>query len=262
MTAPQHLLCIETGFPGLGLILIKAEQGQWMKLDESYQAEPQAATRFVTASCRDLLYRHSLRLNDLHGVVINLGPGSFTGIKIGLAFVHGLKAGHPHLKIYPNHTLGLLQRHGAVHFSKPLVHNFVFLGATRTQGYCAFSSNLTAERVSAAESDHRVTLAACSVEGTQISFRFQEETGYDLDFQIPAQSSCVVIDSWPSLEESLVANGHSLTKIAPGELLGIIGEGVVKDLGAHVLLPQDTIPRPLFLRRSAPEEKLLPPVKL
>ena len=262
MTRPEFLLLVETGFSGLGLILFKKNQSAWLKVDQVWQNEPQAATRFISFSCRAILSKHSLESKHLTGVVFNVGPGSFTGIKIGLAFVSGLKAGCSNVRLYPINTLSLLQHQGAAFFGKNLREPFVFHAATRTQGYCALTLGLqTGSRVGPWSPIYQTTLAACSVEEEQISFRFQEESGYDLSFKIPQDSTCILIDSWPLLEERLVRMGLHVIKTSSMDLLEVIEAGVLQFLRTGMLAQSDILPKPVFLRRSAPEEKMLPAIK-
>jgi tRNA threonylcarbamoyladenosine biosynthesis protein TsaB len=63
------------------------------------EAEPVAAERLgppakmsdlLPAALVDLLRRTGLTLDDVHGFAVGLGPGSFTGLRIGLATVKGL----------------------------------------------------------------------------------------------------------------------------------------------------------------------------
>jgi tRNA threonylcarbamoyl adenosine modification protein YeaZ len=47
----------------------------------------------------DLLWRTGLQWSDLSGLVIADGPGSFTGLRIGLATAKGILAAQPHVQL-------------------------------------------------------------------------------------------------------------------------------------------------------------------
>ena len=63
----------------------------------------------LTPAVRDLLASHSLRVRDLEAVALSIGPGSFTGLRIGLSFVKGLVFG-TNVKVVTVPTLEALAR--------------------------------------------------------------------------------------------------------------------------------------------------------
>lgn len=42
---------------------------------------------------REMLHEAQIRLSDLRGLGVTLGPGSFTGLRVGLSFMRGLRLG-------------------------------------------------------------------------------------------------------------------------------------------------------------------------
>lgn len=69
----------------------------------------------------------SLQMGQISGLTVGIGPGSFTGIKIGLAFCYGICLANAGIKILGLKTLGLLAE-GA----EPIV-----LPITKTHAYFA-----------------------------------------------------------------------------------------------------------------------------
>jgi len=45
---------------------------------------------FLVPTIKDILEKVNLKLNDINGIAISLGPGSFTGLRIGLGVAKGL----------------------------------------------------------------------------------------------------------------------------------------------------------------------------
>lgn len=80
------ILAIDTATRWLGLALhdgtaVLAEIG-WRCLNNH--------TIELTPAIRDLLQRHQLSSADLGGIAVAIGPGSYTGLRVGLAVAKGL----------------------------------------------------------------------------------------------------------------------------------------------------------------------------
>lgn len=57
-----------------------------------------------------LLDKNRIPFKEIGNIAVVIGPGSFTGIRIGTALVKGLCAGDPSHKVYPISTLDLMSR--------------------------------------------------------------------------------------------------------------------------------------------------------
>lgn len=57
-----------------------------------------------------LLEKNGLSFKDIGNIAVVVGPGSFTGIRIGVALVKGLCAGDPNHMVYPISTLDLMSK--------------------------------------------------------------------------------------------------------------------------------------------------------
>ena len=85
-------LCIDTSFLGSRLAVLDIEDDfkvSWSHLSLDRQ------TTLVNPleSLDEFLNTSSLQYSDIKGVLVGVGPGSFTGIKIGLSFAYGLLQG-------------------------------------------------------------------------------------------------------------------------------------------------------------------------
>lgn len=77
--------------------------------------------RVVDANCKqaesvlpqidDILNANNLSISDINEIAVVVGPGSFTGIRIGVALVKGICAGNKNINVYPISTLDLMARH-------------------------------------------------------------------------------------------------------------------------------------------------------
>lgn len=57
-----------------------------------------------------LLEKNKIPFKEIGNIAVVIGPGSFTGIRIGTALVKGLCAGDPNHRVYPISTLDLLSK--------------------------------------------------------------------------------------------------------------------------------------------------------
>ncbi|MDD3806738.1 MAG: tRNA (adenosine(37)-N6)-threonylcarbamoyltransferase complex dimerization subunit type 1 TsaB [Candidatus Marinimicrobia bacterium] len=80
------LLAVETSsyVCGVSLCTPEGEKDQQILIDTKIHAEKLAGI------CNDLLTRNGINVSQLDGIAVSAGPGSFTGLRIGMSFVKGL----------------------------------------------------------------------------------------------------------------------------------------------------------------------------
>jgi tRNA threonylcarbamoyladenosine biosynthesis protein TsaB len=86
------ILSIDTCGPSGSVALGQLIAGNLQLLGQTELAGRTYSTTLVSAVA-DLLSSNSLVLRDLHGIVAVNGPGSFTGVRVGLSAVKGLAEG-------------------------------------------------------------------------------------------------------------------------------------------------------------------------
>ena len=79
-------LAIETTSASAGTCLLEGEE----VLEERWLEEGTRHGVGLLPAVRDILDRHSLRPSQIRNIAVSLGPGSFTGIRIGLASARSL----------------------------------------------------------------------------------------------------------------------------------------------------------------------------
>jgi tRNA threonylcarbamoyladenosine biosynthesis protein TsaB len=94
---PPLLLTIQTAMPAGGLAISDGDH----LLAEINLDVRRTATEWLLPSIEDLLFKANLAKGDIDGIGIVLGPGSFTGLRVGLATAKGLSlaAGCPLLGV-------------------------------------------------------------------------------------------------------------------------------------------------------------------
>lgn len=77
------------------------------KLYQRAAITPREHSQRVLGFVEEVLAEAKLNLADVHGIVCGYGPGSFTGVRIGVAICQGLAFSHT-LPVYPVSTLAAL----------------------------------------------------------------------------------------------------------------------------------------------------------
>jgi tRNA threonylcarbamoyl adenosine modification protein YeaZ len=97
------LLCIDTS-TNLGSVCLR-HKGRTESIDIS---KPNAQAAALVPAIESLLNAHGIWYNDLDALATTIGPGSFTGLRIGLAAARTIAFMHPGLTLYPFTTLECL----------------------------------------------------------------------------------------------------------------------------------------------------------
>ncbi len=82
------VLAIETSTPACSVALRMGDT-----VISRYCEEPRSHTTLVMSMVDEVLGQASIKATDLNGLAVTLGPGSFTGLRIGFATVQGLAFG-------------------------------------------------------------------------------------------------------------------------------------------------------------------------
>ena len=82
------MLAIETSTPACSVALRVGDA-----VISRYCEEPRSHTRLVMSMIDEVLGEAGIKPNQLDGLAVTLGPGSFTGLRIGFATVQGLAFG-------------------------------------------------------------------------------------------------------------------------------------------------------------------------
>jgi tRNA threonylcarbamoyladenosine biosynthesis protein TsaB len=84
------LIALDTSTLTLSLALVERADGRLVAVEQQALGPPRKQSEMLPAAVLDLLQRHGLMLKSLEGIAVGLGPGSFTGLRIGLATAKAL----------------------------------------------------------------------------------------------------------------------------------------------------------------------------
>ena len=83
-------LALDTSTLTLSLALVEREGEGVRVLEHVVVGPPKKQSEALPGIVGELLARHGVALKSLEGMAIGLGPGSFTGLRIGLSCLKGL----------------------------------------------------------------------------------------------------------------------------------------------------------------------------
>ncbi len=229
----RTILLLDTSIQGALLGIARSQDlRHWQLGPWVWHEHPQAAAATLPRLCSDLIQEAGLTFDALDQLVIGVGPGSFTGIKIGLSFAYGLHKARPSLSLVGVSALEALARRESN--DRPLL-----LMATQTSGYFATKQGgKTLLGVVDAESDW------------QLEQRGAESAKLDWP------EAAAVLGVWPRVTAMLASRGIRCEELPLPSLAESILQAILQDFVANSSKLSDGLPGPIYLRKSAPEEKL------
>jgi len=233
------ILAIDTSGQSGGITLAEADAGSFRVLESAAIAGGTFSAQLIPTLAA-LLKKHGYGVKDLGGFVAASGPGSFTGLRVGLSAIKGL-AETLHKPIATVSVLealaSLADREGKIATAIDAGRKEVFLGVYQKNG------NASAEKSDpqpGANFDHALV-------------RQREELLTQQDFlaTLGTERPAMIITSDATLAELAAASHSAVVVVTPP------GSEVIARIGARKLLAGETVPVEAldanYLRRSDAE---------
>ena len=132
----QHgapILAIDTCGPS-GSVALGRLAGRDLEVLGHAELEGRTYSATLVAAVRDLLASAKIGLRDLGGIVVINGPGSFTGVRVGLSAVKGLAGAHDTPVVAFSRLLVLSRKAGVPSSALDAHRGEIFLRLERTGG--------------------------------------------------------------------------------------------------------------------------------
>ena len=223
-------LLLDTSLPGIAVGLADLDQKVNPLLWRAINTDRFSSINFVEEQLQQGLSSGRWNLSDVTHIVVSTGPGSFTGIRVGLAWCYGImnKRGVKP-RILGVSSLESLARREAVarDVAQPVV---AIIPSTRRSGYLARACNGVAE-----------------------SSAFKIDQVHE---QVAVTDRVVMADGWAELEDSLVQVGCQTLALSSEALLESSLESLVQTAVDRADEFSLELPAPNYCKKSTVEERV------
>ena len=231
------ILVLDTSLVGAQLALVRDGELVWSAAHRDNAGS--------LAAIANLFQAAGVGAHELKGIAVSVGPGSFTGIKIGLAFVYGLVAACDRdmgPRFWPDSALGAAAEELCLHLGVSRLG--LLLPATRTHGFLGVTGAGGSECLI-----HTAPTHEPCVPGAEYTARLAQEAR-DLPLYI--------VGSWPAMQLALSQVGRQVTEIKQETICEHALRGMCRR-GQEAFPTGYThqLPVPRYLRLSTAEEALV-----
>ncbi len=229
-----RILAIDTSLKGVSMGVIEESESGKKMLGSRFCFDPVGSSAFVATGLQELLAELKLDLADLTEVIVSLGPGSFTGIKVGLAFCQGLRFAQPDLVISGVSSLRAWAQ------TKVGWERLVFLKATKLAGYAVWFDGVSEA--------HTLSVR---IDGKNLILHDEQGRPWMKDL---AMARFELLGPWGEIRLALSERADVEEAAIDSEAICILQAMV--NMRRKLRTDQSMRLDPLYLRPSAPEEKI------
>lgn len=231
------VLAIDATLQGVALGLFSCLPSGRLEFKASaVHVENARSTAALAELTRSLLLCTGAKVSDLKTILVASGPGSFTGIKVGVAFAQGLARGQ-------NQKIDLVGFSTIEMMASYKRDNAIWmLPSTQTEGYGAFFH------------DGKLNVVIVKIEDSRVLL-LDEVSRNPIEWPT-SMNKVALLQPWPSL----VNRVNDLIELSPlpmpmvaGILFGSISDFWSDDAFGHLFQRGPLQPR--YIRMSAPEER-------
>ena len=223
-------LIVDTSVFGVGMALIDQNKSQivWKKT---------IAKKFASASHLSHLWAESqedtgVDGKDIQRILISSGPGSFTGIKVGLSWAYGFSAAQPEMLWSAVSSFALSAFSIAKVFkSQSLV---LMMPITKTHGF----------------------LSKFTQDGEESKNHLISTDEIDESKRLVSGANIFMVGEWAGLEQKLAQMGLTYKSISFAEVLEFGMEGMIDEVLQKKVSWSPSLPKPNYMRKSSAEENL------
>ena len=190
----MNILAIESASTVCGVALFL--NNRLIELDEIRQSRIHGAR--LPVIIHDILNNYSVNIDQLNGIAISSGPGSYTGLRIGMNLARGLAAAGT-IPIIPVPTLSAMN----IYIKKKGIY-LIMLHSHKNQFYM--------QRFNSGEPDSEITIETFQPQGHKHIYGFNLGKYYDSYIVTPPSAKAVgilAIQNFHSWRE------HDIDKISP-----------------------------------------------
>lgn len=226
---------LDTSLKGISLALCRTENAEVSFVASQQYYTSQIAASKISSLWSHLLEVHDLDANQISDFIVVSGPGSFTGVKVGMAFAQGLKLAQPSMQFA---AISALEQAALLN-----PQSAWFLPATKSQGYAAFVLN------------NQPVMSVVDVANGDIRL-LQEESRREVDLASISDKTFRLLLPWEKFTKLNRDCGRSIVALSLPESMAVYQNAIKSSLEAGLSLSQYGVLNPRYIRKSAPEEAL------